>query len=360
MKNPRGTRHFCDLWYQCDRDHAWWGAGFGMSAILATLISVAVVTGVTASIAVPGAPGIRVFPAPEVLAKHTFSLPEGGIAFRDAAGAEIPLIRDPRDPQIANRGDGGFHPADVGEVLATIAQVPEPFLAALRVDIYLLPYPRSGMLASSADVRAIYITPGVVPYDPAQIAFLVAHELGHCAHRRFLPDTDAAGWTAWAALRGTADSSLFPAGAPHASCPHEIFAEDFRVLFGGPVARGDGSVENAAIPRPEDVPGLRDFYLGLAGEPIVAAVEWTFGPNPIPDGRQGVLRAPEEWTAADIRAELFDAAGRLVAAPDLRPGGSATWSVDFSSRKTLPSGAYWLRLSSPRRPAIPLPLRVTR
>jgi hypothetical protein len=115
------------------------------------------------------------------------------------------------------------------------------------------------------------------------------------------------------------------------------------------------------IRRPEDVPGLRGFYAGLAGEPdVMAAGVWRFGPNPIGDPRHGVLRAPEEWTSAEIRADLFDLAGRAVATPALRQSGGGSWTVDLSGDQRLPSGAYWLRLSSAGRPAVILPLRVTR
>src|SRR6185503_281392 len=45
------------------------------------------------------------------------------------------------DPLIANKGDGAFHPFELAEVRAAFEALQFP-RAALRADVYLLPYPR--------------------------------------------------------------------------------------------------------------------------------------------------------------------------------------------------------------------------
>ena len=47
--------------------------------------------------------------------------------------------------------------------------------------------------------------------------------------------------------------------------PHEIFAEDFRALFGGPTANYSGTIENPGLVHPGAVPGLAAFFLNLTG-----------------------------------------------------------------------------------------------
>ncbi len=335
-------------------------------------IAVALALALTASVppalghVVPEAPGIRVITSDEVMASHTSVIPSGELIFRDAYGARIRLITDVGDPQIANRGNGRFYPADENEVIEALRQLPVSFLSGLSVTIYVLPYPRSGMLSSSADDRAIYLSPGVRPYAPWQIHFLVAHEIGHTVHHRYLPVSDLAGWEEWATLRGVNDPAVYNSRAAHADRPHEIFAEDFRVLFGGSLARRDGTVENPRITPPQHVPGLREYYLSLIDAAEVASLTWRVGPNPLRAGQRIVLRAPDAISgdAAPVAASLYDVTGRVVAAFDLRDDGSGQWSLSLDSRDGghgIPAGAYWLRVTSAAGVAgETLPIRVLR
>jgi len=236
------------------------------------------------------------------------------------------------------------------------------------------------MLSSSADSLAIYLSPGVRSYTPEQIHFLVAHEIGHCVHRRVLPDGDTRGWSEWAGLRGVGNSAVYHASAPHADRPHEIFAEDFRVLFGGALARGDGSIENREIESPESIPGLREYYLGLPVQPTtpvvavaVALANWTVGPNPVRPGDPLILSLPPDQMelaekAAARRPEvlLVDLGGRVVDRLSAASASAGQWQLAFDGRdaagRELTSGAYWLRIESGPGPSgtATLPLRVIR
>ena len=227
------------------------------------------------------------------------------------AGKRGSSIPDADDPDIANSGDGSFHPVDLQEAVAALDAIEPAFTAAVEAMVYILPMPRRGLLDSSAGDGAIYLSPGVRPLAPAQIRSLVAHEFGHVVQRLVLPDTDDEGWSAYRQLRGIADESVFYAGAVHKNRPHEIFAEDFRYLFGGQGANLSGSIENAELVLPDAVQGLREWMAELVLRAGAAG------------GSRG-FELPRSVRVADndplvgsggrlpVHVEMFDAAGRLV------------------------------------------------
>jgi len=325
---------------------------------------------------------IRVILPEEVLEDHTQRTALGDLLFIDATGARMRFITSVDDPAIANPGDGAFHPVDGADAQAILADVPSAFLLPLSVDLYLLPYPRAGALSSSSAPGAIYLSPGTTASAVRRSApALLTHELGHAVQQALLPDSDPDGWARYERLRGIDDASRYNERAPHAQRPHEIFAEDFRVLFGGAEARGDGQVENAAIVPPENVPGLRAFFLSLlpdvsSGVTLASSegASLQVFPNPIRAGATLTIRSasssslPTSSLAADgtLRASLYDATGRLVAEPHIDAGGSGCWILAVPSEdgagRPLPRGAFWLRLTSGDASARPvsLPLRILR
>ncbi len=317
------------------------------------------------ALTLPTAPGIEVFTPDDVLRDYTAELPTGDLAFRESNGALVRLIVSIEDPEILNRGDGAFHPANQAAVVQSLQEIPPAYVQPLQVEIYLLPYPRSGRLSSSADSRAIYLSPGVREYGDAQVAFLVTHEIGHSFHRHFMPDSSTDLWTEWAELRGVDDASIFNEDAEHAYRPHEIFAEDFRVLFGGSAARGAGGIENPEILSPELIPGLREFYEGLAGNrSLPAVVVGGASPNPIRAGQLLTLRLPRGDAAAAgaLSAQLVNVSGRVVAHLEFLPAGGSAYTAALAGNAfgdRLPPGAYWLRVTSaPRRVPRVVPIRI--
>mgnify|MGYP000911231972 CR=1 FL=1 len=280
-------------------------------------------------------------------------------------GSRSRLITSIDDPEIANRGAGTFFPASTDEVEAALTAIPAEFLTGLNVEIFVLPFPRSGQLASSATDGAIFLSPGVRQLEPRHVHFLVAHEIGHAVHRRFMPDEDHVGWSRYAALRGIDDAARFNEQATHAFRPHEIFAEDFRVLFGGSTARGDGTVENVAISAPETVGGLRGFFTALTGSlgPSLAS-KLELAPNPVRPG--GLVRlgrlGGDRGTIEQV--ELIDVAGRSLAPLAATREGSAEATIQLPTSdrhgRTLATGAYWLRVSLSDGSVSSVPLRVVR
>src|SRR5439155_3419753 len=95
----------------------------------------------------------------------------------------------------------------------------------------------------------------------------VVHELGHVIQYQRMPDADGTNWQRYRALRGIADGGIYNAAAPHADRPHEIFAEDFRTLFGGTLAVTAAAIENNQLPSPDGVPGLESFIAALQTTP---------------------------------------------------------------------------------------------
>lgn len=302
---------------------------------------------------------VRVHNVDEVIATRTVRVLTGDLLFRESSGALVRLITSIDDPAITNRGDGTFHPVSQTQVENALSVIPVGFLGALDVDVYLLPFPRATCLRSSADDRAIYLSPGVVGTSlGTEQQTLLTHEVGHLVHRRFLPDADTAGWTRLLALHGVDTDPRYRADAAHAFRPHEVFAEDFRVLFGSDLAKGDGRVENAELGDPRSVWGLRSFFLRLADldDPAGVADLVPFGPaftvypNPLPPGANLFLA---QAGAAAPRLALLDLSGRRVSEPRVSRAASGDWEVDLAAQR-LSAGAYWLALADGRSTAVPV------
>jgi hypothetical protein len=264
-------------------------------------------------------------------------------------GPRFELITSIDDPAVSNRGDGAFHPFDEAEVLAALATQRFP-LAGVHADVYLLPYPRRGGLESAAGPGLILLAPGVRPLAPEIQHSQVVHELGHVVQYRLMPDRDASSWQTYRGLRGI-ESPIYSAAGAHANRPHEIFAEDFRALFGGALANYSGTIENPGLRPPAEVQGLERFMLGLAGAAIEATDPITLAAWPVP-ARGAVRFASRGTTAAAL--DLFDAAGRRVAELEPRVAGSVvewSWNGRDASGRTPPPGVLFARVRGDGRAA---------
>ncbi len=222
------------------------------------------------------------------------------------------VITDIDDPAIANRGDGRFHAFEKEEVLEELERIAHPGLDRLSVTVYLLPYPRREILVSSTSGHEIFLSPHVLRIRSEVTAYIVAHEFGHVVHNAWLPEGDRR-WSRYRALRGIDDVARFCDDAPHAYRPREIFAEDFRVLFGGDEAAFGGVVENPELPSPRDVPGLYDWMEALGtsapDEPEVAIEGF---PNPFNPVTRLRVELPANSAGAPTAVDIFDARGARV------------------------------------------------
>jgi len=298
-----------------------------------------------------GARGVVVHDAAETLERFCVPDTDGTWWFTPPGGARWELVTRIADPAIANPGDGVFHPFDADEVRAAIAALRYP-LGGLGIEVFVLPYPRRAQLESAAGPGLILLSPGVMPVARETQHVIVTHELGHVVHLARMPDAGAEAWSRWRSLRGVSDEGVYRASAMHADRPHEIFAEDFRVLFGDALAASGGSIENAALTSPAAVPGLDAFVLSLV--PVAPGPSLVARPNP---SRAAVTMSRVGDVARMM--DVYDVTGRRVAtlAPE---GSSAGWNWRWDGRgddgRTLAPGRYLAR----ERGSATEPARITR
>jgi hypothetical protein len=233
-------------------------------------------------------------------------------------GHRYELITSTTDPAVANPGDGMFHPFDASQVQAALAEVRYP-VGALAAEVFILPFPRRVQMESAAGPGLILLSPGVRTLSRAHQHAEFVHELGHVIQYALMPDGDSR-WNAYRRMRAIDDLAHYSGSSRHADRPHEIFAEDFRALFGGADANYSGTIENDSLAVPSQVAGLEPFMLDLAG----GAVAFRAVPNPT----HGSLRLSIPRGTA-VALDVFDTAGRRLAT--LAPRTTATgveWMFD--------------------------------
>jgi len=215
-----------------------------------------------------------------------------------------------------------------------------------EIEILILPYPRANMPVSSALGRRIFLSPAPAP-TPFQVsAFTCTHELGHLFQYSNMPDSNTDLWSEYRRLRGITDTSIYNENAAHADRPHEIFAEDFRALFGGEAATYSGTIENRNLPHPGDVEELEDFFLALGrmpgAEPQFRA---SCFPNPFNPRTAIRVDADASMIGQAVLVQVFDARGRRVRDIFSGPLYSHSLSFDFQGLddggRRLPSGVYF-------------------
>jgi hypothetical protein len=228
----------------------------------------------------------------------------------------------------------------------------------IGIDILILPVPRRDLPNSSAEGRVIFLSPGRVPYPVDHVHYTVVHEIGHVIHHALMPASRGDLWQAYADLRGLPSGGIDP-GASHASRISEIFAEDFRVLFGGSKARCGGEVENHDLASPEAVDGLREFMLSLPGE-WEGCVAFSASPNPFESSV--VLRAfsLDEPVSFDV-LEVYDVGGRMIRRfTPVRRSSEIVWDGRDQAGNTVAPGMYMLRAGAGKGPGVYKVLKVSR
>ena len=266
-----------------------------------------------------GASALIVHDAAETLRDYCVRDSQGILWFQLPGASRFELITSIDDPAISNRGDGFFHPFDGAEVRAALSEVRFP-LDGITADVFILPYPRRYGLESAAGRGLILLSPGVRPLTSAHQHSEFVHELGHVVQYALLPDDREESWDAYRRLRGIEDHATYTATASHADRPHEIFAEDFRALFGGATANPSGTIENSRIAHPAAVGGLDRFLLELGGARIVEST-LRVSSNPA----RGAVRFSRAGAGAQP-LDLFDVTGRRLATLEPRSiGGAIEW-----------------------------------
>jgi len=270
---------------------------------------------------VPATGGIVVHDAAETLRDWCRLDDAGTLWLVLPGGARFELVQSTADSVLTNPGDGAFHPFDAFEVRTALGAVRYP-LEGVAAEVFILPYPRREGLSSAAGAGLVLLSPGVLPLPPEQQHSQFVHELGHVVQRAILPDQATADWDRYRTLRGIADTRVYFDGALHLNRPHEIFAEDFRALFGGALATATGNIENGSLTPPAQVAGLEDFLLQLSG-----AVP-NGGLAALPNPARGSVRFARNRPIA-VPLDVVDAAGRHVTtlAPEVASGWTR-WNWD--------------------------------
>lgn len=285
------------------------------------------------------------------------------LLFTDRHGRSWPLVEETSSEVISNKGDGDFHAFNPKDVAGAINAISYP-LNNLSVEIFVLPLPRETLLDCSAEDGAIYLSPGVYEVPEGHTHMVVTHEMGHCVHRALMPDNDRDGWGRYKKIRGIDNMAVYSASAQHRNRPNEIFAEDFRWLFGGALSNYSGTIENQELEPPDAVHGLAEFMLSLAEVRLAraersgseAGIEIINYPNPFSNVTTVSLRpagvmgsSGYTWEATSAHAQVFDARGRAVrdlGRSSVNGGASINfrWDGTDGSGRNMSSGVYFLKV----------------
>jgi hypothetical protein len=265
---------------------------------------------------------------------RSWTVERGGRLYFALDGVEYELVTDPSSPLVSPLGDGQFHPMSSSEVEGALLGL-GALTRRLQLRVVILPYPRRHVLKSSCHGQTIVLSPGIREVAREHVWSTVVHEVGHALQHRLVPEGGVR-WLEYVRLRGLEDPRYHQAAA-HRDHPREIFAEDFRYLFGGHRANYSGSIENSNLPLPDEVAGLQAFFLELVGEsaeaPITAGYDIAALPESLPGCAAWVIDARE--IATEHALLVVDAAppARLTA---LRHAQSSHYPRVESARSSRP------------------------
>ncbi|MGQ9603062.1 MAG: T9SS type A sorting domain-containing protein [bacterium] len=269
--------------------------------------------------------GIVIYPPDEVL--HCCLLEHGRLVIR-FEGAY---------PWELDRANDMVFPMDLDELVDAIQQIRFP-LDRVVADVLILPLMRIEIQRSSAEGSVIFLSPGVKPYSDEHIHYTIAHEIGHVVQHLLMPEEAGHLWAEYLALRGIQDESSIPS-----KTLREMFAEDFRLLFGGDLARFNGSSAIKEFQSPEAVPGLKEFILKLADQGSPKPIRVT--PNPF---RDFVFFDLDRSDLRKASLKIFDAQGRLINEIhwDSMFEKRLSWDGNSTAGKEVPPGVYFVVLKT--------------
>jgi hypothetical protein len=302
---------------------------------------------------------VTVYPPEGILSEMTRRDLSGNLMFYPAGGGSYNLIEDIFSSLIINKGAGEFFPMSEELVMQALRDIEIDGRAVdIHIDIYILPMPRLYYMSSTSTGCRIFLSPGVWEISATTVASVVTHEFGHCFQKAYMPQDDTAGWAEYLGFRGLLDNPAISESSIHMNRPSEIFAEDFRVLFGGALAVYTGTIENPDLVHPYEVAGLRDFMISLAGPvgtvdvPAGGEVITSVGNYPNPFNPVTTIRAAfnGQEIVREVSVKIYAANGSLVR--DLWAGTVSqqtfekTWDGmnDFGSRAA--SGIYFYRVTA--------------
>lgn len=295
-------------------------------------------------LAAPAAAQVAVHAA-DALPGALVPMGEGRATWTSPQGVVIELLLDPAIADIDNPAAGeAFVPVPAALVQDAVDAIDPAVGGALRAGVYCLPGLPARVRRSFCARGEVFLAAALATPSRATVAYSTVHELGHAlAHRRLGPG----GLEAYGALRGL-DPARHHAHAMHRDRPAEIFAEDFRALFGGPDATASGTIENPALPLPQELPALRGFFLEVAAgrwlDPLAIERVGNF-PNPFNPRTEIVVELRPELAARGglVSVDILDARGRRVRSLPARPAAPSlrfAWDGQDGRGARVASGRY--------------------
>ena len=131
-----------------------------------------------------------------------------------------------------------------------------------QVKVYTVDYQvyNSGILGLALPTNEIILF-DFIPYDLNEMyQNVVTHEFGHLVYMDMTKEQQEQ----YKQLRGIPEEWDNYPRTPHNNRPQEIFAEDFRMLFGGETARKNAHF-NFTLKNPGEVAGLKEFIKTYKG-----------------------------------------------------------------------------------------------
>ena len=240
------------------------------------------------------------------------------------------LVEDISEEVIMNKGDGFFHPMNHEWVIQALEGIDlAGIMIDQRVEVFILPYPRYYPLTSTSCGKRIFLSPGVYEIIPYIVAHTVVHEFGHVFQHVYMPDDDIDGWRTYLTLRGIYGDPVYTNTAEHMFRPKEVFAEDFRYLFGGEYATYSGTIENPDLLLPTLVQGVEPFMVSLVSG------EYVVDNGPVPEGPLAVSNYPNPFNPSTVITLRFGGDDPY----GTRPVDISVYGVDGRLVKDLYSGA---------------------
>ncbi len=276
-------------------------AALAVLLVLALLLVLTVGTAARAAETLDTATGLHavVHTAPEIMAEW-ISVDAAGRTWFQAPGVdavELDATQHPWDT---------LTPLPMGAVLDAVRAM-HGFSTAIDLQIFILPGLPVETLGSFSRHDAVFLAPALGQVAASTVAYLTTHEIGHVMTWAAL-DGRAPRWSAYLSLRGV-PATAFGADVPHADRAREILAEDCRQLFGGPLATQSGTIENASLPLPETVDGLRDLLVGFLADTartVSSVAELRAFPNPCNPRTTVELSIPAGADVADAASAVLD------------------------------------------------------
>jgi|GEM_PF-4526965 len=152
---------------------------------------------------------------------------------------------------------------DDEEYMAALREVRFPLDAVGEYKIHFLTYKlknNSSTLALSFEDGSAVVFGTYAPLPKEKLHRLAVHELGHEVDFSLM---DKEKWAEYKKLRGISDEEIYNNYTEvYENRPQEIFAEDFRLLFGGDAAVAAAHL-NSELKNPDQIPGLKEFFLSL-------------------------------------------------------------------------------------------------